>query len=746
MKLKKIVLLFLTLNFQFLTFSLFSQNVGINATGSAPNVAALLDIDAAPGNDKGVLLPRVALTITSSNAPIGASVVNSLLVYNTATINDVTPGYYYWDSTKWVRLLNTGNTGLDWTLTGNSGTNSATNFIGTTDAQDWVIKTNNTEKMRVTSGGNVGIGNSTPGSLLQITTSTSQSLTDGFSSQRLDYFAGGSWNAGVSGAQITFGQPYWSGDPTTSVRVGAIRGVKTMTDGNFGGGLQFLFQRHGAGNMSVGCTLTGLGNVGIGTTTPIVRLHVSALDSEVGRFQTTLKEDTDPTFKNFISGVDQSGDIVWFFGDASLSKRAVLSARGSNNDYNLDFETATTTRMRIDTSGNVGIGTLNPLEKLHIDAGANTWIRMHGTNITGLDLRDGVSASASIALTGGNLRLNSPANGAGSQLVVAPAGVGIGTVSPQHMLHLQGFDTKIHLESTQPGIIYHETDGNPNENWWVDVNGGRMRFMATNDALNTFSEKLSLMQDGKVGIGTTNPLHKVQIVGDMLLGATATVPGYKNLLFQSGNAMGPYNGVFEILPRTIPGTGIAKQATYFKTACCSGAGGSTRHDVLIDGKVGIGTTTPSQQLTVFNGTTTGTYTATGWAHSSDRRLKTNITAIENSLEKIKTLQGVYFNWKNNPNENKQIGFIAQEVEKVLPEVVLKDEAGNYSMVYGNITAVLLNAIKEQQQIIENQQLEIGNQKTAIESLKTVNKNQQITNQQTNLRLKTLESFLQTAKK
>jgi len=78
------------------------NNVGINATGSNPNSSAGLDVDF---TDKGVLIPRVALTQTTSNAPIGASVVTSLLVYNTATVNDVTPGYYYWNGTKWVQLL-----------------------------------------------------------------------------------------------------------------------------------------------------------------------------------------------------------------------------------------------------------------------------------------------------------------------------------------------------------------------------------------------------------------------------------------------------------------------------------------------------------------------------------------------------------------------------------------------------------------------------------------------------------------
>src|ERR1044072_9297867 len=86
----------------------FAQNVGISSTGAAPNAAAMLDIDVAPGNNKGLLIPRVPLSSITSNAPIGAGVVTSLLVYNTAAAgvspNNVIPGYYYWDGTKWVSL------------------------------------------------------------------------------------------------------------------------------------------------------------------------------------------------------------------------------------------------------------------------------------------------------------------------------------------------------------------------------------------------------------------------------------------------------------------------------------------------------------------------------------------------------------------------------------------------------------------------------------------------------------------
>ena len=54
----------------------YSQSAGINNTGVAPNASALLDIDAAPNNNKGLLIPRIPLTATANNAPIGAGIAN----------------------------------------------------------------------------------------------------------------------------------------------------------------------------------------------------------------------------------------------------------------------------------------------------------------------------------------------------------------------------------------------------------------------------------------------------------------------------------------------------------------------------------------------------------------------------------------------------------------------------------------------------------------------------------------------
>ncbi|MBN1988754.1 MAG: tail fiber domain-containing protein [Bacteroidales bacterium] len=129
--------------------------------------------------------------------------------------------------------------------------------------------------------------------------------------------------------------------------------------------------------------------------------------------------------------------------------------------------------------------------------------------------------------------------------------------------------------------------------------------------------------------------------------------------------------------------------------------------ITSNGRVGIGTSTaPDDKFVVVNGSATGRYTTSGWTHSSDIRLKQNIEKLGNVLPSIKQLQGVTFNFKNDPQNISQIGFIAQDVEKLFPQLVTTDSNGFKSIAYGQVSAVLVETIKEQQNIIETQQEEI----------------------------------------
>jgi hypothetical protein len=98
---------------------------------------------------------------------------------------------------------------------------------------------------------------------------------------------------------------------------------------------------------------------------------------------------------------------------------------------------------------------------------------------------------------------------------------------------------------------------------------------------------------------------------------------------------------------------------------------------------------------------TGTFTATGDVIAySDARIKTNVQTIDNALEKVISMRGVTYNRTDIEDKSEKVGVIAQEIEQVLPQVVTKDDIGMLGVSYGNITAVLIEAIKEQQLKIE----------------------------------------------
>lgn len=92
---------------------------------------------------------------------------------------------------------------------------------------------------------------------------------------------------------------------------------------------------------------------------------------------------------------------------------------------------------------------------------------------------------------------------------------------------------------------------------------------------------------------------------------------------------------------------------------------------------------------------------------SDITLKENVKPIESALDKVTSLNGVSFNWKHSGDAD--IGFIAQEVEEVLPDLVKTNATdGIKSVSYQNIVAVLVEAMKEQQKMIEELQSKLGN--------------------------------------
>lgn len=130
------------------------------------------------------------------------------------------------------------------------------------------------------------------------------------------------------------------------------------------------------------------------------------------------------------------------------------------------------------------------------------------------------------------------------------------------------------------------------------------------------------------------------------------------------------------------------------------------NDVVIDN---------SKNVNVAIITASGTISATGDITSSsnvtaysDETLKDNVQTIKNALEKVSHLRGVEFDRNDIEGNPHQIGVIAQEIEKVIPEVVITDTNGIKSVAYGNLVGLLIEAIKEQQEEINTLKVQLDN--------------------------------------
>ena len=154
--------------------------------------------------------------------------------------------------------------------------------------------------------------------------------------------------------------------------------------------------------------------------------------------------------------------------------------------------------------------------------------------------------------------------------------------------------------------------------------------------------------------------------------------------------------------------------------------------LTINGKVGIGTT-PTQYLDVdgnarfrnvssgifafdLNITSDGTLTTS----TSDISMKENIDQITNAIEKVNKLRGVTFTWKSDPSDTRQMGMIAQDVEPVVPEIVFTNPIdGLKGINYSQTTALLVEAIKEQQQQIESYKSQLQTLQEKVDKIESI---------------------------
>ena len=222
------------------------------------------------------------------------------------------------------------------------------------------------------------------------------------------------------------------------------------------------------------------------------------------------------------------------------------------------------------------------------------------------------------------------------------------------------------------------------------------------------SDDVFVNSSGDVGIGTDNPTYKLHVNDTESSGA--------GLLVQGGGGGGPI-AKFE---RTVGSTGtinihasggdpqisfganntfsLGTNGSNFEICDASAVGTDQRLVINTSGNIGIGTDNPTEKLDVI-----GTVKATDFNTTSDQNLKTNIQTIEDPLEKIVQIRGVNFEWKENNKPS--AGVIAQEVEKVLPQLVNGEDTKTVN--YNGLIGLLVEAVKAQQEEINELKRRIG---------------------------------------
>lgn len=134
-------------------------------------------------------------------------------------------------------------------------------------------------------------------------------------------------------------------------------------------------------------------------------------------------------------------------------------------------------------------------------------------------------------------------------------------------------------------------------------------------------------------------------------------------------------------------------------------GGATNGLIVEFGKVGIGAISPSYKLQVGNSGDGSSVGSNAFFYISDAKFKDNIVTLENALDNVLKLRGVSYTWKNGGARD--IGVVAQEVEKIYPEAVNTAANGDKSVDYGHLVGPLIEAIKSQQTEIDALKAEIA---------------------------------------
>jgi len=414
--------------------------------------------------------------------------------------------------------------------------------------------------------------------------------------------------------------------------------------------------------------------------------------------------------------------------------------------------------MVIDTSGKVGIGVTSPSANLHVQDTSTATLKVITTgvadasvNIQGYDAgvhigdatnglrwaiwNDGPSTSSSLKF--GSYALGTWYNDGAQVVTMTSDGkVGIGTTSPgTYKLNVAGtafYGGQVTIDgfASNHGISFRTgfdpTNVGIRAKAVGTTNRDGLELIGYNGIDFTVDSGTSVAMrvvgvtgtgKGNVGINTTSPTVKLQVnetggaisSGNAINGSTMKGIKLTNTL-NDNSSVGLWFGTNNVHWSGITGQRNDYTSTWgtdlrFYTHNNATSNLTSSYERMIissEGSVGIGTSAPGYTLDV-----TGTIRATSDVIAfSDKRVKENIFTINNALNKVTKLRGVKYTRKDIEDKSTKIGVIAQEVLDVLPEVVETDNEGMYSVAYGNMAGVFIEAIKELKAEVDSLKQEI----------------------------------------
>jgi hypothetical protein len=600
----------------------------------------------------------------------------------------------------------------NWGLSGNTGTDASNNYIGTADSQAVVIRTNNTEKLRVTPAGNLGVGINDPQTKLHVDSGTIR-VANGSTNMSADAIevindgAGPDHNDNItirsfgSNTQPSFGTASARGtyaSPENSQAGDNIGNVYFNAQVNGNELAQSVISSYYLGNgtnsrsritfrtrTQPAMTVDSSEYVGIGTVNPRQRLHVQGtarITGSSGTATTITGRNADGDISNVTIGEGLSLTGGTLTATAGGNNWGLTGNTGSNPANNfigtadsqaVVIRTNNAEQLRVTAVGDVGVGTNNPQTKMHLNAGSFR-VSSGSTPLTadaievindggGPDRNDnitirsyGSSTKPSFGTSSSRGTVATPQN--------SQAGDNIGNIY---------FNARVNGNDQNQGIISNQYLGDGT------TNKSRMVFSTSNEPA------MGIDSNGNVGIGTIAPKVKLQARGALLIAADVN-PSHANGALFSWNTIRANTGEAEFV--NYRGTGLGGFRFYEVDP-----GGSTAKAIY-----------PNNYIAYIQ-PGTGNYTT-----QSDARVKSNINTISDGLEKVMQLNPVSYDLHSNKaikngivvttgNDRtiKSVGFLAQELQKVLPEAVIvpKDPANDlYSVSYATVVPLLTKAIQE----------------------------------------------------